>query len=26
MRDPKTGREGPWLAGMTLDPAMAYQG
>jgi hypothetical protein len=26
MRDPKTGRAGPWLAGMTLDPAMAYQG
>lgn len=21
LRDPKTGREGPWLAGMTLDPA-----
>jgi hypothetical protein len=25
LRDPQTGREGPWLAGMTLDPAMAYQ-
>lgn len=21
LRDPKTGKEGPWLAGMTLDPA-----
>jgi hypothetical protein len=26
LRDPKTGREGPWLAGMTLDPASVYQG
>jgi hypothetical protein len=26
LRDPQTGREGPWLAGMTLDPAIVYQG
>jgi len=25
IRDPKTGREGPWLAGITLDPAVVYQ-
>jgi hypothetical protein len=25
LRDPKTGREGPWLAGMTLDPAVVYE-
>jgi hypothetical protein len=24
LRDPKTGRVGPWLAGMTLDPAVVY--
>ena len=24
LRDPKTGDRGPWLAGMTLDPAMVY--
>src|SRR2546425_9047972 len=24
LRDPKTGREGPWLAGMTLEPAAGY--
>src|SRR3989440_506822 len=24
LRDPETGREGPWLAGMTLDPSAAY--
>lgn len=26
MRDPKTGADGPWLAGMTLNPADAYEG
>ena len=26
LQDPKTGRKGPWLAGMTLDPAIVYQG
>lgn len=26
LRDPKTGRDGPWLAGMTLDPAVVYEG
>lgn len=26
IRDPKTGKEGPWLAGMTLDPAVVYEG
>lgn len=25
LRDPKTGRPGPWLAGMTLDPKVVYQ-
>jgi len=25
LRDPETGREGPWLAGMTLDPAAVYE-
>jgi hypothetical protein len=25
LRDPKTGREGPWLAGMTLEPSMVYE-
>ena len=25
IRDPKTGKEGPWLAGMTLDPGIAYE-
>ena len=25
LRDPKTGREGPWLAGMTLDPETVYE-
>ena len=24
-RDPKTGADGPWLAGMTLDPAVVYE-
>src|SRR5207237_6210389 len=24
-RDPKTGRDGPWLAGMTLDPGAVYE-
>src|SRR5439155_2998110 len=24
LRDPKTGRDGPWLAGMTLDPAVIF--
>jgi hypothetical protein len=24
-RDPKTGTAGPWLAGMTLDPAVVYE-
>ncbi len=26
LRDPETGGDGPWLAGMTLDPAMVYEG
>lgn len=26
IRDPKTGKDGPWLAGMTLDPAAVYEG
>ncbi len=26
LRDPETGKDGPWLAGMTLDPAMVYEG
>lgn len=25
LRDPQSGREGPWLAGMTLDPAMVSE-
>jgi hypothetical protein len=25
LRDPKTGKEGPWLFGMTLDPAAVYE-
>jgi hypothetical protein len=25
IRDPKTGAEGPWLAGMTLDPGVVYE-
>ncbi|MBI2947327.1 MAG: hypothetical protein HYY23_06755 [Verrucomicrobia bacterium] len=25
LRDPKTGREGPWLAGMTLEPSVVYE-
>jgi hypothetical protein len=25
IRDPKTGQQGPWLAGMTLDPAVVYE-
>jgi hypothetical protein len=25
LRDPATGREGPWLAGMTLDPSVVYE-
>ena len=25
LRDPKTGRDGPWLAGMTLDPSVVYE-
>lgn len=25
LRDPQTGREGPWLAGMTLDPSAVYE-
>ena len=25
LRDPKTGEEGPWLAGMTLDPEVVYE-
>jgi hypothetical protein len=25
LRDPKTGQEGPWLAGMTLDPSIVYE-
>jgi hypothetical protein len=25
-RDPKTGKDGPWLAGMTLDPSVVYEG
>jgi hypothetical protein len=25
IRDPKTGQDGPWLAGMTLDPADVYE-
>jgi hypothetical protein len=25
LRDPETGQEGPWLAGLTLDPAVVYE-
>lgn len=25
MRDPKTGKDGPWLAGLTLDPSVVYE-
>jgi hypothetical protein len=25
LRDPKTGAQGPWLAGMTLDPSDVYE-
>jgi hypothetical protein len=25
LRDPATGKDGPWLAGMTLDPAMVWE-
>lgn len=25
LRDPKTGKDGPWLAGMTLDPSSVYE-
>lgn len=25
LRDPKTGNAGPWLAGLTLDPAVVYE-
>ena len=25
LRDPKTGRDGPWLAGMTLAPSVVYE-
>lgn len=25
LRDPKTGKAGPWLAGMTLDPSAVYE-
>ncbi|HTE19574.1 MAG TPA: alpha-L-fucosidase, partial [Armatimonadota bacterium] len=25
LRDPKTGKQGPWLAGMTLDPSVVYE-
>ena len=25
LRDPKTGGDGPWLAGMTLDPSVVYE-
>lgn len=25
LRDPKTGQNGPWLAGMTLDPSVVYE-
>jgi hypothetical protein len=25
LRDPATGKEGPWLAGMTLDPSVVYE-
>jgi hypothetical protein len=25
LRDPQTGKEGPWLAGLTLDPSVVYE-
>lgn len=25
IRDPKTGKEGPWLGGLTLDPSVVYE-
>jgi hypothetical protein len=25
LRDPQTGRQGPWLAGMTLEPSVVYE-
>lgn len=25
LRDPKTGKDGPWLAGLTLDPTVVYE-
>jgi len=25
LRDPKTGKDGPWLAGMTLDPSVVHE-
>jgi hypothetical protein len=25
LRDPKTGQDGPWLAGMTLEPSVVYE-
>ena len=25
LRDPKTGKEGPWLAGLTLEPSVVYE-
>jgi hypothetical protein len=25
VRDPKTGKDGPWLTGMTLDPSVVYE-
>jgi hypothetical protein len=25
IRDPKTGKEGPWLAGLTLEPSVVYE-
>ena len=25
LRDPKTGKSGPWLAGMTLDPSVVHE-
>lgn len=25
LRDPKTGKDGPWLAGLTLEPSMVYE-
>lgn len=25
LRDPKTGKEGPWIAGLTLDPSVVYE-